>query len=165
MNPLRRRIVLGPTWVGLAGMAHALEAPAGPVVLSISGATVGRNGRGEFDMAALERLPQRSIRTETPWYSGARTFSGPLLRDVLAAASATGKALRMIALNDYSVEVPVADALEHDVILATALDGKPMSVRDKGPLFVMYPFDAKPQLRNAVYFGRCIWQLRSIELT
>ena len=39
-----------------------------------------------------------------------------------------------------------------------------MSVREKGPLFVMYPFDSQPQLRNAVYFSRCIWQLRSIEL-
>ena len=35
---------------------------------------------------------------------------------------------------------------------------------EKGPLFVMYPFDTQPALRTAVYFSRCIWQLKSIEL-
>ena len=35
--------------------------------------------------------------------------------------------------------------------LARLLDDKPMPVRDKGPLFIIYPFDSKPELRNAVY--------------
>jgi hypothetical protein len=39
-----------------------------------------------------------------------------------------------------------------------------MSVREKGPLFVMYPFDEQPALRTSVYFGRCIWQLKAIEV-
>jgi hypothetical protein len=60
--------------------------------------------------------------------------------------------------------VALDDPERFDVILAWQLDGKPMSVREKGPLFVMYPFDTQAQLRNAVYFSRCIWQLRSIEL-
>ena len=164
MNPLRRRIVLGAPLAGLAGVAAAIEAPLGQVVLSIGSASAEPKKRSDFDMAMLKRMAQRSIRTETPWYSGERTFSGPLLREVLAAVGATGKTMHMIALNDYVVEIPLADAQEHDVILAHELDGKPMSVREKGPLFVMYPFDAKPHLRNAVYFGRCVWQLRSIEL-
>jgi hypothetical protein len=162
----RRRILLAAPLAVLARPAAALDAPTGPVVLTISGplSLANRDGRADFDMAMLERLPQRSIRTETPWYSGARSFSGPLLRDVLAAAGARGKTLRVVALNDYRVEIPPDDPQRFDVILARQLDGKAMSVREKGPLFVMYPFDAQPQLRSAVYFSRCIWQLRSIEL-
>ena len=39
-----------------------------------------------------------------------------------------------------------------------------MAVRDRGPLFVVYPFDAQPELRNAVYYSRSAWQLKSIEV-
>lgn len=166
MNLLRRRIVFAAPLAGWAVGASALDAPTGPVVLTISGpiSLANQDRRAEFDMAMLERLPQHSIHTETPWYTAARSFSGPLLRDVLAAAGAKSKALRLVALNDYRVEMPFDDAQRYDVVLARQLDRKPMSVREKGPLFVMYPFDSQPQLRNAVYFSRCIWQLRSIEL-
>ena len=44
-----------------------------------------------------------------------------------------------------------------------SIDGKPIGVREKGPLFVMYPFDERPELRTSVHFSRCIWQLKSIE--
>jgi hypothetical protein len=50
------------------------------------------------------------------------------------------------------------------VVVAHLLNGKPMSVREKGPLFVIYPFDDDPQLRTTIYYSRCIWQLKSIEL-
>ena len=134
--------------------------PAGPVVL-----TVGRSAA--FDMAALARMKQRTIRTATPWYDRPHEFTGPLLREVLSAAGvpagARGSA-RFAALNDYKVEIPLEDAREHDVVVARLLDGQPMSAREKGPLFVIYPFDEKPGLRTAVYYSRCIWQLKSIEL-
>jgi hypothetical protein len=39
-----------------------------------------------------------------------------------------------------------------------------MAVRDKGPLFVIYPFDARPELRGAVYYSRSAWQLRTIDV-
>ena len=39
-----------------------------------------------------------------------------------------------------------------------------MAVRDKGPLVIVYPFDDRPELRTALYYGRAIWQLRSLEL-
>lgn len=166
MNVMRRRIVLAAPLAGLTSYVAALEAPAAAVVLTVRGALAraSRDGKADFDMAMLERLPQRSITTETPWHLGAHTFEGPLLREVLAAAGARGETARLVALNDYSVAMPLDDAQRYDVIVARHLDGKPMSVREKGPLFVMYPFDTQPQLRNAVYFSRCVWQLRSIEL-
>lgn len=166
MNVMRRRIVLASTLAGLTARAAALEVPSATVVLTVRGALAhaNRDGQADFDMAMLERLAQHSITTETPWHSGTHAFQGPLLRNVLAAAGAKGSTARLVALNDYRVEMPLDDAQRYDVIVARQFDGKPMSVRDKGPLFVMYPFDSQPQLRNAIYFSRCVWQLRSIEL-
>jgi hypothetical protein len=147
--------------------AAALDAPDGQVVLSVQG-KVGRPNRGAsalFDMAMLEKLPQHSFTTRTPWYAQARKFTGPLLRDVLAECGAQGSQLRALALNDYRVDIPFDDALRYDVVMARLLDDKPMPVRDKGPLFIIYPFDARTELRNAVYYSRCAWQLKAIEVT
>lgn len=126
----------------------------------------GRAPRRDFDMAAIERLAQRTLTATTPWYAGARRFTGPLLRDVLAAAGvpadAAGQA-RCVALNDYKVDIPLDDLRRFDVVMARLIDDKPISVREKGPLFVIYPFDERPELRTSLYYGRCIWQLKAIE--
>lgn len=166
---LRRRDALFaaaalPWWSTPA--SAALPAPTGTVVLSVGGTLRAPNAGAEaqFDMAMLEALPQHELRVRTPWYDGARLFTGPLLRDVLDRAGAHGTALRARALNNYRVDIPVDDVRRWDVVLARLLDGKPMSVREKGPLFVMYPFDRHDELRSAVYYSRCIWQLRSIEV-
>jgi hypothetical protein len=150
----------------LSGSARALDKPTAPVVLSIVGRVRTPNGDGgaHFDMPMLERMPQTSFTTHTPWYAQARKFTGPLLRDVLAAAGASGQTLRAVALNDYWVEIPFDDAARHDMIVARLLDDRPMPVRDKGPLFVIYPFDARPELRNPMYYSRSAWQLRTLEV-
>ena len=146
--------------------ARALSAPTGPVVLEVTGRVLSaNNGRCAcFDMPMLGALPQTSFRARTPWYTDPRQFTGPLLRDVLTAAGARGTLLRLRALNDYRVDVPWEDAQRHDPIVARLLDGQPMAVRDKGPLFLIYPFDDRPELRSAVYYNRSAWQLRTIEV-
>lgn len=166
--PQRRSLLLAATALGMlpCGRAQALEAPVGDVVLTLTGQLRSPNAGTEahFDMAMLERLPQASFSTRTPWYAQARRFTGPLLRDVLRAAGAHGKLLRARALNDYRVDIPFQDAQRYDIIVARLLDGAPMPVRDRGPLFVIYPFDAQSELRNAIYYSRSAWQLRSIEV-
>lgn len=143
-----------------------LAAPSGPVLLTVAGRIQRRNAgeRAQFDAAMLDALPQLTITTRTPWYAEARAFTGAKLRDLLEATGAEGRMLRAVALNDYRVDIPMDDVRRHDVIVARLLDGKPMAVREKGPLFVMYPFDTQPALRTAVYFSRCIWQLQALEV-
>lgn len=146
--------------------ARALDKPAGTVLLTVTGRVRNPNDgqQAHFDMNMLEAMPQASFVTRTPWYTQARRFTGPLLRDVLGAAGAQGATLRLIALNDYRVDMPFEDAQRHDVIVARLIDDKPMAVRDKGPLFAIYPFDARPELRSAIYYSRSAWQLRTIEV-
>jgi hypothetical protein len=168
-SPMNRRLWLKSTGLGVATWtlpALALDAPAGPVVLTISGQVRHANGgtAAHFDMAMLAAMAQQSFSTRTPWYSQSKRFTGPLLRDVLRAAGASGNTLRLVALNDYRVDMPFDDAQRHDVLLARLLDDQPMTVRDKGPLFVIYPFDSRPELRSAVYYSRSAWQLRTIEV-
>ena len=146
--------------------AQASAPPAGPVVLTLSG-RVGLPNQGDkavFDMSMLERLPQHSLNPPTPWYPQPRKFTGPLLRDVLAAAGSKGSLLKAVALNDYRVEIPADDADRFDMVLARLLDDKPMTVREKGPLFIIYPFEQHADLRKTLYYSRCAWQLKAIEV-
>jgi hypothetical protein len=136
---------------------------AAPVVLTIQGRL--RDGQARsLSLDDLGRLPQRSFTTNTPWTKEPHRYTGPLLRDVLDAVGAQGSQLRATALNDYRVVIPVEDARQHDVIIAVLVDGNPLPVRSRGPLFVIYPFDEKPELRKGAYYERSIWQLRSIEI-
>jgi hypothetical protein len=147
-------------------LAGSLAAPTGDVILEISGQVTSSNadGRVEFDLAMLDALPQRETVTATPWHEGKHSFSGPTIASILEAAGATGGTLRIAALNDYAAEMPVDDARTIPVILATRIDGEEISIRDKGPLFVIYPFDEQPDLFNEVYFNRSVWQVNAIEV-
>ncbi|MFY3385917.1 molybdopterin-dependent oxidoreductase [Paracidovorax sp. MALMAid1276] len=151
--------VLGPH-------ALALDKPEGPVILTVEGSIGHPNqaGKAVFDMKMLEQLPQQSFSTKTPWYPHAVTFTGPLLRDVLAAAGAKGSKITAVALNDYKTEIPVDDATRHDVIVARLMNNKPMPVREKGPLFIVFPFDTKAELRSELYYNRAAWQLHLLRI-
>jgi hypothetical protein len=146
--------------------AGTLTKPSGPVILEVTGAIANTNDEGTaaFDMAMLDALTQRTTATHSPWYDGSRTFAGPLGSALLAAVGASGTTLKVTALNDYVSEIPLSDFADTPVILATTLEGKPMSVREKGPIFIIYPFDEQPALNNETYYSRSAWQVKSIEI-
>lgn len=172
MNPIepRRRILLALPLLLTSPAPWALTPARAGALLTVSGSSLGppaADGRAAFDLTALQQLTQRKIVTATPWYSAASEFTGPLLRDVLAAAGAPASVngtLRCTALNDYRVEIPIDDMRRYGIVVAHLFNGRPMSVREKGPLFVIYPFDEQPQLRTSTYYNRCIWQLKAIDL-
>jgi hypothetical protein len=149
-----------------AGLSQALEKPVGPAVLRISGVVTQPNmlQQAVFDMPMLQALPQHSFTTQTPWYAEPVTFSGPLLRHVLAAAGSEGKSITAIALNDYRTEIPFSDALKYELIVAILMNGQPMPVREKGPLFLVYPFDSLAELQAATFYNRSAWQLRALQI-
>jgi hypothetical protein len=146
--------------------ALALDKPSGPVVLTIEGniSQSNQGSKAQFDMQMLEKLPQHTFTTRTPWYPDAVTFTGPLLRDVVAAVGGKGSAITAVALNDYKTEIPLDDMHRHDVIVARLMNNRPMPVREKGPLFIIYPFDTKAELRTELYYNRAAWQLNALRI-
>ncbi|QKC89248.1 hypothetical protein EB230_13005 [Mesorhizobium sp. NZP2234] len=149
-----------------SAMCASLEAPKGAVILTITGDIQNTNAANTatFDLAMLQALAGRQAIMDTPWTDGATEFDGPYLQSVLQAVGAHGKILRIKALNDYSADVPMADATDYETILALKMNGKSMSVRDKGPLFMIYPFDKNHELYNEKYFSRSVWQIKEIEV-
>lgn len=147
-----------------AWVAHAQT--KGATVLTLTGhvGAAGQGGQVEFDLAALKALKQQTFTTATPWDARPVKFSGPLLRDVLAAASAKGQQLSAVAVNDYAVSLPVEDATRFDPILAIKLDDRDIPARTRGPVFLVYPFSSRPELNTPTYHARSIWQLKTLKV-
>ncbi len=61
--------------------------------------------------------------------------------------------------------VPLDDFRQFPVILALKLNGEYMHIRDKGPLFIVYPYDSSPELQNQVYYSRSAWQVSKLSLS
>lgn len=156
--------ICGPGTAGAAGAAGAalaaLSPPEGPVLLTVEGGIAAAQGRVAFDRAMLEALPQESFVTSTIWTEGARRFSGPPLQTVLAAAGAApGRAVTVAALNAYRIALG-PEFIEPDApVIATRIDSAAFGVRDKGPLWLVWPYDADDRFRSEEIFARSVWQL------
>lgn len=166
MKTFLNTALLAATLLTVPLAAHALDKPQGRAILTLTGLVSEKNAGNDvqFDSKMIDALPQVKMTVPTPWYKTAQTFEGPLFRDVLKAAGANGKKLYVVALNDYAAEIPLNDLSKYDVILARKINGKVLSVRDKGPLFVMYPFSKNPELQTKDIYARCVWQVNRIRV-
>lgn len=167
---LSRRVALGllaslPLVGRKAFAASALMPSAGPVILEIEGAISQTNAyaKAHFDRAMLVSLDWVEVESNTSYTDGPQQFAGPTLASLLEAVGAHGETLFATAINDYTVEIPIAHAQRHRVILAMHLNGAPMRVRDKGPIWIVYPMDADEVVENP-FDSRMIWQLAHLRV-
>ena len=144
--------------------AAAFDAPTSEPILTISGniTETNQDGAAVFDRAMLEALGTTTIVTLTPWSDGANTYEGVRLDVLMEAVGAEGDTVTAVALNDYVTTIPLSDFAEFGPILALKHNGEYMTVRAKGPLFIIYPFDDNPELRNSTYYSRAAWQVKQL---
>jgi hypothetical protein len=166
MNMLRSAVLT--CILAFPGTLHAanLAAPVDQVILKISGEiAVGNVGdEAHFDREMLRGIGMSEIETTTDWTDGVHRFAGPRLEDVLALVEAGGVRLMATAINDYTVEIPRDFAETYGAILALDMDGEPMSVRDKGPIWIVFPKDSFEELEAPEHNAYWIWQLNRIEV-
>ena len=117
-----------------------------------------------LSLSELDEMEQIEFATNSIWTDRKFLYSGVSLQKLLERLGAQGSGLRMIALNDYSIKFPIEDLEENAPIIATRIDGETMTVRDKGPYWVIFPFDASPKYRTETHYARSVWQLQRIEV-
>ncbi|MBE0530419.1 MAG: hypothetical protein IH626_06285 [Rhodospirillales bacterium] len=143
------------------------QAADGPVVLTVAGAIANANrgpvdpfddgffnsGQIAFDKAAafdivdLQALGVKRLEVRYPDWPKGFVFEGPLLGDVLAKAGATGKVVRVQALDGYAAEIPMEDIRKYPVVLAIKRDGRFLGIGDRGPAWVVFPRDDYPEFK------------------
>lgn len=140
--------------------------PTGEVVLTITG---GPNSAGEaisiaYDLDGMKALPVTQFETSTTWTVGVKKFQGVELKALLDLLKVEKGTLSATAINDYRIEIPIAEIEAGGPMIAYLMDGEHMSVRDKGPLWLVYPFDSNPKYQSEVVFSRSIWQLNRLDI-
>lgn len=187
-----RGTVLAGTLAGtLPGAALATTGPAGPALLTVTGA-LGKSNRGAldplrdqmmfkqklsfdkayaFDFAALLALPAVQIRPTLEYDARRHTLRGPRLLDILKKVGAGGDDKARVALravDGYAASLTLAQVREMGMIVATHLDGLPMPLGGLGPLWAVYDADrlasaaARPLPER---FASCPWALYHIDVT
>ncbi|MBA7967869.1 molybdopterin-dependent oxidoreductase [Citrobacter sp. RHBSTW-00671] len=153
-------VVTTQVWAG------ELSKPVGKVLLTVSGNIENTNedGKAVFDIASLEKLGTVSFQTTSPWYNGRTTFTGISLQKLMDYVGANGSVVKVTALNDYTTVIPLSDFKKYNVILALIINGEYMRIRDKGPLFIVYPYDSIPELNNQIFYSRSAWQVSSMKI-
>jgi hypothetical protein len=118
-----------------------------------------------YDLAGLEALPKTSFETTTQWTEGLQTFDGVEVKDFLAALGVTAGTMAATAKDGYLIEIPVADMLKSGPMLAYNMNGTALGDGDKGPVWLVYPYDRAPEFNTEETTSRSIWQLVQIEIT
>ncbi len=149
----------------MTATAEQLPMPTGEVILTVSGAIGKTNTQAgaEFDLDLLKALEWEEVNTFTSFTDGMQTFEGPRLSSLLDFVSASGTTIGASAINDYFVDIPVTHAENQGVILAVLHNGKAMTVRDKGPIWVIYP-QSEDEVKLKRFDNEMIWQLISMEI-
>jgi hypothetical protein len=146
--------------------AENLPLPHARVILTVTGALANADvsGRIEFDLSALERLGLSKVITWTPWTNGEVEFEGVLARRLMDAVGARGSEVEVRALNDYKEVIPIEDFSRYDVLLATRMNGQLMRVRDKGPIWIVYPWSDHSELDDFATREKSVWQLNALHV-
>lgn len=92
-----------------------------------------------FTRPALQALGMHEIRIRYGNWPDSIRFRGPRLRDVLAAAGATGASLAAQALDGFAAAFPLSSVNGDEVILALEADGRALEIGGRGPAWLVYP--------------------------
>jgi hypothetical protein len=92
----------------------------------------------EFDLAMLEGLGMRTVKTGYKDWGASYVFEGPLLKELMEAVGAHGKLIRVYGVDGYSGEIPMSDLDQYFVVLALKRDGRYLGIGGKGPAWVVY---------------------------
>ncbi len=149
-----------------AAQAQELPKPKGEVILSITGKITHTNaeGRADFDRDMLVNLGLVEVKTSHSWADKPTVFEGIPAARLLAAVGATGARIKAVAINNYAIELEAAELRKYPVVLAMKADGTELRRRDRGPLWIVYPRDQFPELKDEKHNFKWIWQLRSLDI-
>ena len=115
-----------------------------------------------LSLADLDKLDQDRIVTGTPWTEGRSVFDGVSGKALAALAPKGATEVHAVGLNDYAYTVPLADFASGQAIIATRRDGAEIPLRDKGPFWIMYPFDDLTNRDRLPREPRAVWHLKTL---
>lgn len=150
------------------GAGAAIPAPAQDAVFTVSGNFTAKNAGATLalDLPTLEKFGLVKYKVNDPWLNANNEYTGVLVSDFLQTigASPDAQTLHLVAIDDYTVELKISDLKKWPILLATQTNGKYMSIADKGPTRIIFPYDISPDLDKAAYKDFWVWSIKSMEV-
>ncbi|MFZ4815141.1 MAG: molybdopterin-dependent oxidoreductase [Phototrophicaceae bacterium] len=145
----------------------AIPLPENEVILTVTG-KIGTTNSGdtvEFDINTLESLGQIEYDVLDPFSEEVTVYRGVPMSAFLAALQLPDDAtvLSVTALDDYSIEIPIADLVNRPVILALRQNGEYLSIVNRGPSRLIFPYDDF-EYDTDVFYNYWIWQIATMEV-
>ncbi|MGS2744740.1 hypothetical protein ACU6TU_14275 [Halomonas sp. LS-001] len=124
----------------------------------------GLEERRALSRADIESLPL--YETTLKHFEGSQgSFAGVWLEDLMAAEGIAETAtLRFIAHDDYTTFITPDDRQARDYLLATRLDGEPLTLEKLGPSLLMIPAEAEAVESGKASMMDWIWSIRNISI-
>lgn len=117
-----------------------------------------------FSPAELEELGTYTITTDTPWRETPAEFVGIRLTDLLDATGLQdASALRVIAENDYAITMDRDVWMNHDLLIATRVDGRGHTRRARGPIQFVFNMSENPATADQDFQSNWVWMAARIE--
>ena len=148
-------VMAEPTQVQLDPIRHARAALV----------VAGPDGETTYKPAELEALGSMRMVTVTPWRDDTTEFDGVLLTDVLDANGLGDvDAIRVIAENDYAVTITAETWKRWPILVATRVNGKPHTRRERGPIQFVLPMSDFPEAGAKGHGKNWVWMAARIEV-
>lgn len=150
------------------GHAHAdtLPLPTGKAVLVVSGKLARTNvdRQAHLDIDMLRSMPVTELVTTTPWETQAQTFTGVRVNALLDYLGSDSTMMVAIGLDDYRFTLKNVDFDKFPVIIAYQQNGQNLSLRQLGPLRIVFPYTDYPELDTGINEFSAVWQLVQLQL-
>ncbi len=117
----------------------------------------------------LDKLPTATLTEQAPGESARKSFSGPLLRDVVRLmGNPTATKVVVKTADGKQVEFVRDDWTKYDIMLATKIDGKPLKVQTLGPVRIVFPYETQKIVDRQAFASKWIgnvFELKFVEMT
>ncbi|MGY6548675.1 MAG: molybdopterin-dependent oxidoreductase [Roseinatronobacter sp.] len=159
-----RRLRWGLLLTGLLALSTQLFADhKRSFTLSVSGVP-----QAEITIADLAALQQTEIVTSTVWTEAVDRYTGILLADLLRHHDLDAQALEghvdFTAIDGYTARIDFAMITDRAPVLAYLRNDEPMSLREQGPFWLIFPYDDEPDFRTESIYALSVWQVQGVDI-
>lgn len=165
---------------GVLSAGRSVPPPTGAVILEIDGKIASRNGPGVsiadrvtssnrpgtllLDMQTLEQVGLIRYSVDDPWLKRNVSYTGVLVSDLVALLqpAPTATTLHFVALDDYEVDIALADVERWPIMIATRLDGTRMAVANGGPSRIAFPYGLVSGIDELMHKDLWIWNIKTL---
>lgn len=145
----------------------AIPTPKEELLLTITGkiGNVNHDNAILMDRTTIEAVGLVEYTVTDPFEQRSIRYRGVLMRDLLEHWQVADDAttMQLTALNDYKIDIPLAEFRQYPILFALQADGLYMQPDYRGPAMLVYPVDQYKFELLAVQ-RKWIWQIKAIDI-